>query len=98
MPPPNEVLRVPLLLVAPALQGGRVVAENVSLLDVAPTILELAGAAPEQRFEGRSLVPLIAGHLFLTLVNPSTRGSLRGIVTGYVDAAWAAAHHSRWKP
>ena len=45
-----------------------------------------------------AIVPLIAGHLFLTLVNPSTRGSLRGIVTGYVDAAWAAAHHSRWKP
>jgi formate dehydrogenase subunit gamma len=43
------------------------------------------------------IVPLIAGHLFLTLLNPSTRGSLRGIVTGYVDAAWAAAHHPRWK-
>jgi formate dehydrogenase subunit gamma len=45
-----------------------------------------------------AILPLIAGHLFLTLVNPSTRGSLRGMVTGYVDAAWAAAHHPRWKP
>lgn len=44
-----------------------------------------------------AIVPLIAGHLFLTLLNPSTRGSLRGMFTGYVDAAWAAAHHPRWK-
>ena len=44
-----------------------------------------------------AIVPLIAGHLFLTLLNPSTRGSLRGMLTGYVDEAWAAAHHPRWK-
>ena len=45
-----------------------------------------------------AIVPLVAGHLFLTLVNPSTRGSLPGILSGYVDRAWAAAHHPRWKP
>src|SRR5262249_28621686 len=31
------------------------------LLDVAPTVLDLIGAAAEPRFEGRSLRPLIAG-------------------------------------
>lgn len=51
-------IRVPLLVVAPGFSGG-VVSSNVSLLDVAPTVLELAGLAPEPRFEGRSLVPLM---------------------------------------
>lgn len=31
----------------------------MSLIDVAPTILELVGAEPEPRFEGRSLVPFL---------------------------------------
>jgi arylsulfatase A-like enzyme len=30
-------------------------------MDVAPTLLELAGLPPEPRFEGRSLVPLLSG-------------------------------------
>jgi formate dehydrogenase subunit gamma len=43
-------------------------------------------------------VALVIGHLFLSLVWPTTRPALRGIVRGSVDAAWARAHHSRWRP
>jgi choline-sulfatase len=55
----NESVRIPLIIVSPGHLGGRRVGENVSLLDVAPTILDLVGAAPEPRFEGRSLAPLL---------------------------------------
>lgn len=49
-------VRVPLLLVGPGLEAGRRVAQPVSLLDVAPTILDLLGAPAQQRFEGSSLL------------------------------------------
>ncbi|HEY3766411.1 MAG TPA: cytochrome b/b6 domain-containing protein [Gaiellales bacterium] len=41
-------------------------------------------------------VPLIVGHLFLVLVNPSTRHSLRGMVLGSVRRDWARRHHPKW--
>jgi formate dehydrogenase subunit gamma len=41
-------------------------------------------------------IPVLAAHLYLALVNPATRPSLRGILTGRVDAAWARRHHARW--
>ena len=50
-------VRVPLLLLAPGLEAGRRVAQPVSLLDVAPTILDLLGAPSQEHFEGRSLLP-----------------------------------------
>lgn len=39
---------------------------------------------------------LLAGHLYLSLIHPATRHSLRGITGGSVDAAWARRHHPRW--
>jgi arylsulfatase A-like enzyme len=57
----NEVLRVPLIVLAPGYTGGRVIDDDVSLLDVAPTLLEMVGRPNEPRFEGRSLVPLLRG-------------------------------------
>jgi formate dehydrogenase subunit gamma len=42
-------------------------------------------------------VPLVAGHLYLALLNPSTRHSLRGIVLGTVRRDWAARHHTKWE-
>jgi arylsulfatase A-like enzyme len=51
----NETLHVPLLLLAPGRRAG-VVDETVSLIDVAPTILDLVGAPAEPSFEGHSLV------------------------------------------
>lgn len=43
-------------------------------------------------------VALVAGHLFLALVWPTTRPALPGMVRGDVDAAWAAEHHAKWHP
>ena len=59
----EELVRVPLLVRAPAggPGRGRRVEAPVSLVDLAPTILDLAGVASGARVSGRSLVPLLEG-------------------------------------
>jgi len=39
---------------------------------------------------------VLVGHLYLALVHPMTRHSLRGMTVGTVDARWAAQHHQKW--
>jgi len=53
----NELIHVPLLLAGDGIPSGTRT-QAVSLVDVAPTVLDLAGLPPEPTFEGRSLVPL----------------------------------------
>ena len=43
-------------------------------------------------------LPLIAGHLYLAVLNPSSRHSLRGMVLGTVRRDWARRHHPKWEP
>ncbi len=60
----EQSLRVPLVVYDPRLPNslrGRVLSPMVLNLDVAPTILDYAGAAIPQRYQGRSLVPLVQG-------------------------------------
>ncbi|MBI5506474.1 MAG: sulfatase [Deltaproteobacteria bacterium] len=63
--PPSrlEVARVPLLLAAPGLPAGRRESANVGLIDVAPTLLDLAGIEVSgTAMFGRSLAPMLQGH------------------------------------
>lgn len=54
-------LRVPLILnLEGVLPAGLRVETAVELADVAPTVLDLVGVAPDPRMEGRSLLPLVA--------------------------------------
>ena len=56
--------RVPLLLAGPDVPAGRVSDALVRTVDVAPTLLALAGALPEKTaaaLDGRSLLPVPAG-------------------------------------
>jgi formate dehydrogenase subunit gamma len=39
---------------------------------------------------------LIAAHIFMAVINPSTRHALRGMTLGSVDREWARHHHQRW--
>ena len=41
-------------------------------------------------------ITLIAGHIYMATLNPSTRYSLRGMLGGWVRRDWAAAHHAKW--
>jgi len=56
----QEVLHVPLLIRHPARMGRRV-AERVSLIDLAPTLLDLLGVEIPPTFQGRSFAPALAG-------------------------------------
>lgn len=53
----EEVLRVPVLIRLPGQTSRRDVVEEISLVDIAPTLIDLLRDAPVAAFEGRSLVP-----------------------------------------
>jgi len=56
----EESIRIPLIVRYPALAAAGARLEPMALnIDVAPTILELAGARPPRTIQGRSLVPLL---------------------------------------
>jgi len=56
----DEVLHVPLIVAAPGL-GPAVVPSQVRTVDVAPTVLDLAGLDPFTAADGTSLLPLLDG-------------------------------------
>lgn len=58
----DEELHVPLIIKLPGgRHGGREVLDVVSLVDVMPTLLALAGAPPAEGAQGRDLSPLLVG-------------------------------------
>ncbi len=62
------VTRVPLILRAPGVAAGRVVDHAAQTIDLAPTLLELAGVPAPPAMEGRSLLPALRGE------RPAARG------------------------
>lgn len=54
-------VRVPLILSGPGIKSGQRVETPVSLVDLAPTICDLAGMEKRNCFDGESLVPLAKG-------------------------------------
>ncbi|MFH1811272.1 MAG: sulfatase [Pseudomonadota bacterium] len=56
----EELLRVPLIISGPGVEP-RVVTQAVSLIDLAPTVLEFFGQATPGHFMGESLVPFMFG-------------------------------------
>jgi arylsulfatase A-like enzyme len=56
-----EVTRVPLIVRLPGAQKVAVVSKTVETVDLAPTLLELAGAPVPAAVQGRSLVPFLLG-------------------------------------
>jgi arylsulfatase A-like enzyme len=56
----EEATHVPLIISAPDIADtGAVSTQAVSLLDLYPTLIELAGLSPKKGLEGESLVPLL---------------------------------------
>jgi formate dehydrogenase subunit gamma len=41
-------------------------------------------------------VGLLAGHLYLAVIHPTTRHALRGMTVGTVREDWARQHHAKW--
>ncbi len=76
----REVVHVPLIMRVPGITGGRVVPDPVSLVDVMPTALELAGAQTPAGVDGKTLVPALLdgsasdrGAIYGWLCNPERR-------------------------
>jgi arylsulfatase A-like enzyme len=96
--------RVPLLVIWPGqLPEGTVIDEPVSMLDVLPTVLELAELAPAEVQQGRSLVPLMLGQAWESrpvvleqvqaYEGPEAEG-LHDTMVGHIeliDGRWAAS-------
>lgn len=57
----DGIIRVPLVIAGPGIKGSTLVKQQVSLLDLAPTVCELVGVDKAQGFQGGSLLPLIRG-------------------------------------
>lgn len=57
----NSQIQVPLVIQGPGIKPAHRVAETVSLTDLTPTIVELAGFAPPTQLDGRSIVDLATG-------------------------------------
>ena len=74
----EEIVRVPLLMRLPGkISAGTVIGQQVSLVDIMPTILDYAGADCPAGIHGRSLRPLIegrrsAGHPFTVCERTAT--------------------------
>ena len=58
----EESVKVPFLVRCPELmEGGQTIDKMIQNIDVAPTILELAGLQKPEQMQGRSIVPIIKG-------------------------------------
>ena len=58
----EELIRVPLIVWCPSrYTGGRVIEQPVSLVDITPTVLDIAAAPIPKGLDGRSLVPALLG-------------------------------------
>lgn len=73
----QEVLHVPMVFWGPGVRAGRD-ATPVSLVDVAPTVLEAAGIRPAPGIAGRSLWPSLRGDGELEQRNVFAEGNLYG--------------------
>ena len=92
----EESIRVPFIIRYPKLAApGRTIDAMTLNIDVAPTLIELAGAEPLEEAQGRSFVPLLRGEragwrdsflaeYFLEKVAPRA-------------PAWQAVRTARWK-
>ncbi|MEP7330100.1 MAG: sulfatase-like hydrolase/transferase [Betaproteobacteria bacterium] len=60
----EEVVRVPLVVWSPRLQGRGEIAKLVQSIDMAPTLLQLAGLEKPDWWEARSLLPALTGETF----------------------------------
>lgn len=86
--------RVPLLAAGPGVPRGTVVTTPVELLDVYPTLVDLAGLPKPPGLEGRSLRPLFA--------NPGAAGHAHSLVYHYdvsrrMDVPGRTVIGSRWR-
>ncbi|MBD3856692.1 MAG: sulfatase-like hydrolase/transferase [Acidobacteria bacterium] len=96
----EEQTLVPFIVSAPSRFNPRRVSQQVRLIDAAPTLLEMAGVENRNtKFQGRSLVPLMAGldleplDAFSEATNVGSQSALRStdsqkLIHSLIDPKW----------
>ncbi len=100
-----SVTRIPLIVVWPErIAAGQRFSQPVSMIDMLPTILDLAGLSMPEVVQGQSLAPLLLGEkgweprpviLDEFYVDPET-GEFSSLIE-VIDERWGA-HTIRWCP
>lgn len=100
----DEVLRVPLVVRGPGVVPGATIAQQVRLMDLAPTLLDLAGVEPLAGVESRSLAPLLRGGTLPYLVALAESAPARPqfpeqdkITLPGIRGKWRMVRTDRWK-
>ncbi len=83
--------RVPLIVKGPGIQGGARAKGNVYLLDILPTLCDLAGVAPPTTSEGISFKSVLAGQ------QPTVRDVLYGVYCGGTKPGMRCVKQGDWK-
>jgi arylsulfatase A-like enzyme len=85
----DEMLRVPLIIRPPNHSAGLSIPSQVSLIDIAPTVLDLLDLPPVAGFRGESLVPYFDGRV----------QEDRCVLSGYIDQVdrVIACRDGKWK-
>ncbi len=90
----DSTLHVPFLLAGPGVPAGVRVKQQVRVIDLLPTVLELMGGAPPQESQGVSLVPALEGS------EVASDFSYHETLFPKMNMGWAelrAMRTSRWK-
>ena len=72
---------------------------TVSVTAVIVTGIQSWSAGGEGGLHGTTVLltlVLLGAHIFMAVINPSTRPALAGMVFGRVRRSWAAKHHPEW--
>lgn len=83
--------RVPFLVRGPGIKAGSRVEGNIYLLDVLPTLCDLAGIAPPETSEGTSFKSVLAGE------KPTVRDVLYGVYNGGTKPGMRSVKQGDWK-
>lgn len=95
----SSISRVPLIFSWPGhIQGGQRFSQPVSMIDVLPTVLELAGLPMPEVLQGQSLAPLLLGRpgytprpiIFDDFGTDNRTGELEGYIE-VIDGRWGAS-------
>lgn len=98
--PYNELIHIPLIMHLPGFQPKvNVVEQNVGLIDVGPTILDVLGVSPPDQFQGASLLPLVGGEVFGVFDDRRIYSRARGGDSmSVIDGNWKLLFSDSGKP
>lgn len=83
--------RVPFIIKGPGIESGKRVKGNIYLLDVLPTLCDLAGIDPPKTLEGTSFKPVINGE------KESIRDVMYGVYSGGTKPGMRCVQKGDWK-